>query len=112
MTRLIPPRHLSNTLIARSKKHDDQQRNEEREGACDAPLGEDDTEVLGGPCEEHLLSAPPLLAYATTTITITTHIRSIYAEANSRSCYTVLRPYPYRRVRRVPCPCPGGGGPS
>lgn len=58
MTRLISPRHLSNTFIARGEEHDNQQRNEEREGACDAPLGEDDAEVLGGPCEEHLLSAP------------------------------------------------------
>lgn len=103
MTRLIPPRHLSNTLIARGEEHDNQQRNEEREGACDAPLREDDAEVLCGPCEEHLPNVP---------VSYNNPYQGYICKANSRSCYTVLRPYPYRRARRVPCPCPGGGGPS
>lgn len=51
---LIHPRSLSDALIARRQKYYNHQRDEQRERACHPPLREDDTEVLCGPCKEHL----------------------------------------------------------
>lgn len=60
---LIASRSLPHALIARRQKHDDHQRDKERERACHPPLREDDAEVLGGPCEEHL-GHQTILAYS------------------------------------------------
>lgn len=51
---LIPACQLSYTLISSSQENNDDQGSQKRDGSVNAPLAEDDAEVLRGPGEEHL----------------------------------------------------------
>ena len=53
---VVAPAHLADELVAGRKKSDADERDQEREPARHAPLGEDDADVLDVPVEEHLPS--------------------------------------------------------
>ena len=54
LSRLVLPRRLPNSFVARRQRHHGQDGDHEGEGPRYAPLAEDDAEVGGVPCEEHL----------------------------------------------------------
>lgn len=56
MGSFVPPGDLANGLVARRENDDEDEGEDEAEWAGDAPLGKDDTKVLGRPGEEHLFS--------------------------------------------------------
>lgn len=57
MTGFVPPRHGTKELVPRCQGYYGEQRDQKGEGGGDAPLGEDDAEVVGGPGEEHVHAA-------------------------------------------------------
>lgn len=54
MSGFIFARYLTYALVACREEYDDNEREEQGERASNAPLAEDDAEVLGGPGEDHL----------------------------------------------------------
>jgi hypothetical protein len=56
MGSFVSPGDLADGLVARRENDDEDEGEEKGKWAGDAPLGKDDTEVLGRPGEEHLLS--------------------------------------------------------
>jgi hypothetical protein len=54
MRRLVSTGDLSDAFVSGSQEDNGDERNEQREGTGDVPLTEDDTEVFGGPGEQHL----------------------------------------------------------
>jgi hypothetical protein len=51
----VSPTRVADELVASGEEDDAEEGEEEGEGGCYAPEGEDDAEVLGGEGEEHLL---------------------------------------------------------
>jgi hypothetical protein len=47
--------YLSDTLVTSCEEDDKHEGEEEGNGAGDAPLAEDDAEILRRPCKEHLV---------------------------------------------------------
>lgn len=54
MSSFIFASNMSYTLVASREENNKDEREEEGEGASDAPLAEDDAEVLRRPGENHL----------------------------------------------------------
>lgn len=56
MSLLVTTRGFTYGLVAGGQCHDGDERYDKRPEACDAPSAEDDAEVVGVPCEQHLRS--------------------------------------------------------
>lgn len=54
MLRIVASRYISHAFVSGGQEDDGEEGEDERERASDVPLREDDAEVLGGECEEHL----------------------------------------------------------
>lgn len=56
MGSIIFPSHLADPFVARSEENDEDEREEEGERPCNAPLAEDNAEIFGRPGKYHLYS--------------------------------------------------------
>ncbi len=94
---LVAAAQLAHELVASGEGGDGEEGEKEREGGVDVPLTEDDAEVGGVPCEEHLRgsrgSCQPVRNCADTRDGV--HRRSCCTWALRWAC-------PYRRD---PCAC-------